>query len=330
MIENFVSDLLTEVKFLFSAEQLTILNDILLLKLNDYELKERKTEVLSSDDASAAILNQFLSVKAIEGKSEKTLKRYRDINIMMIDYIQKPISQITTSDLRYYLMIYKTTRKVCNRTLDGMRRCFCSFFSWLSSEMVIPRNPCLGLSQIKYAKTIKKPFTPVEMELLKQSCDNTRDIALIEFLYSSGCRVSEIIGLDRNSINFASRDAIVLGKGNKERTIYLSPVSIMRLEDYLSSRTDNNSCLFASLKSPHRRLSKAGIEQVLKKLGTKSGVNKVHPHRYRRTLATNLLNRGANIQDVATILGHADLKTTQIYCYINQSNVRASFEKHLT
>lgn len=327
MIENFINDVLLELKFTLSPEQLQIVNNTLILKLKDFEMKKKETQLLTSDDISYVLLEQFLSAKEIEGKSIKTLKRYHEINIMMIDNLMKPLYKITTFDLRHYLADYKAKRKVSNRTLDGMRRCFGSFFSWLVAEGIISNNPCLGLTKIKYAKTVKKPFSAVEMERLKQVCDNLRDLALIEFLYSSGCRVSEVVGLDRNDINFSTRDAIVLGKGAKERTIYLSPVAIMRLQDYLLSRTDSNPCLFASLKAPYNRLSKAGIEHVLKKLGLSASIEKVHPHRYRRTLATNLLNRGANIQDVAAILGHSDLKTTQIYCYINQTNVRASYEK---
>lgn len=184
------------------------------------------------------------------------------------------------------------------------------------------------MSQIKYTKTVKKPYTATEMERVKQACTSIRDLALIDFLYASGCRVSEVVRLNRNDINFQTQDAVVLGKGNKERKIYLTPVALMHLQDYLATRTDTDPCLFASLRAPHKRLSKAGIERTLKKLGESAKVTNVHPHRYRRTLATNLLDRGANIQDVAAVLGHADLKTTQVYCYISQSNVRASYNKY--
>ena len=246
----------------------------------------------------------------------------------MIHTLCKPLHEITTYDLRYYLAAYKERRKVSNRTLDGIRRCFSSFFSWISAEGMIGRNPCAALSQIKYTKVVKKPYTAPEMERLKQACTTLRDLALIEFLYASGCRVSEVVRLNRDDINFQTRDAVVLGKGNKERTIYLTPVALMHLQDYLNTRTDTDPCLFASVRTPYKRLSKAGIERTLKKLGESAKVTNVHPHRYRRTLATNLLDRGANIQDVAAVLGHADLKTTQVYCYISQSNVRASYNKY--
>ena len=179
-----------------------------------------------------------------------------------------------------------------------------------------------------YAYPCFKDNQNTDMEKLKRSCKNLRDRALLEFLYSSGCRVSEVVNLNRSDIDFISSDAIVLGKGGKERIIYITEVAMLYLKEYLESRTDTNPCLFASLHAPYKRLSKNGIEVRLKKIGKIAGVENVHPHRYRRTLATNLLDRGANIQDVANVLGHQDIKTTQIYCYINQENVKISHRKY--
>lgn len=325
---DFVNSVMIALQNTLTPDQLYTLQNTLIMKLHDYELQPRTTDLSLIDDTPDALLKRFLATKKLEGKSDSTLIRYHDTCYMMIHALQKPLSDIDTADLRYYLAMYQSQRNVSNRTLDGMRRCFSSFFGWLSAEGLIGRNPCAALSQIKYAKVVKKPYSPQEMERLKRACTSIRDLALLEFLYASGCRVSEIVRLNRSDINFLGRDAIVLGKGNKERTIYLTPVALMHLSDYLNTRTDNNPCLFASLKAPHNRLSKAGIETALKIIGKRAGVENVHPHRYRRTLATNLLDRGANIQDVAAILGHADLKTTQVYCYISQQNVRASYEKY--
>lgn len=316
------------VRTLLSDEQLQAVQNALTLQLNSYEIQERTTEVTVIDNTPDAMLSKFIATKRIEGKSEGTIRRYHDACYMMIHTLCKPLHEITTYDLRYYLADYRRRRNVSNRTLDGLRRCFSSFFSWLAAEGLIGRNPCAALAQIKYTRVIKKPFSGPEMERLKQACTSIRDLALLEFLYASGCRVSEVVRLNRTDINFLTRDAVVLGKGNKERTIYLTPVALMHLSDYLGSRKDNNTALFAGLKAPYSRLSKAGIEAVLKQIGRRAGIENVHPHRYRRTLATNLLDRGANIQDVATILGHADLKTTQIYCYISQSNVQAAYRKY--
>lgn len=323
-----INNVLLAVQSLLNDQQLQAVQDALCIQLNSYEVQERSTELTVVDNTPDSMLAKYIATKRIEGKAESTIKRYYDTCYMMIHEICKPLHEITTYDLRYYLAVYKEQRKISNRTLDGMRRCFSSFFSWLSAEGLIGKNPCAALSQIKYTKVVKKPYTATEMERLKQACTSIRNLALIEFLYASGCRVSEVVRLNRDDINFQTRDAVVLGKGSKERTIYLTPVALMHLQDYLNTRTDTDPCLFASVRTPHKRLSKAGIERTLKKLGESANVANVHPHRYRRTLATNLLDRGANIQDVAAVLGHVDLKTTQVYCYISQSNVRASYNKY--
>lgn len=325
---NIINAVSAAVCNMLTSHQLQAVQDALTLQLNAYEVQVRTTEVAVVDNTPDDLLRKFIATKRIEGKSEATLRRYHDACYMMVHSLNRPLPEISTYDLRYYLAEYKHRRKVSNRTLDGLRRCFSSFFGWLAAEGLIGRNPCTSLAQIKYTKTIKKPYSAPEMERLKQVCTNIRDLALLEFLYASGCRVSEVVRLDRSDINFLTRDAVVLGKGNKERTIYLTPVSLMHLSDYLNSRTDNNPALFASIKAPNNRLSKSGIETALKVIGKRAGVENVHPHRYRRTLATNLLDRGANIQDVAAILGHADLKTTQVYCYISQQNVQAAYRRY--
>lgn len=329
MKETFITNILAKMENIVPNSQLNIFKDILVNELSAYDLIKKTAEISIIDDRPEILLKTFISTKQIEGKSQKTLERYYSMNLAMIHNIDKPLEQISTYDIRLYMARYQQERKISNRTLDGMRRCYSSFFAWLTAENFIPKNPCLAISQIKYTKTIKKPFSSTELKRIESACNNIRDLALTEFLYASGCRVSEIVQLNRDDIDFVSGEAVVLGKGNKERTIYLTQVALMHLNDYMLSRTDNNPCLFASLKSPYKRLTKEGIESVLKKLGQKAGVDNVHPHRYRRTLATNLLDRGAPIQDVAAVLGHSDLKTTQVYCYISQINVKYSYKKYV-
>lgn len=301
---------------------------ILHICLNEYEVQKRTTEVTIYDGSADGLLNRYIATKRIEGLSSKTLKRYYDLLHMMIHNIGCPLYEITPYTIRCYLAVYQQQRNTSNRTLDGMRKVFNGFFSWLQKEEILPKNPCYGVSSIKYKKNIKKPYTSPDMEKIKRSCTSLRDLALVEFLYSSGCRVSEIVQLNRSDVDFMNREVIVLGKGNKERRVYLTPIAIMYLQQYIESRTDADPCLFASLKVPHSRISKNGIEAALKRLGIKAGVENVHPHRYRRTLATNLLDRGANLQDVASILGHESVSTTQIYCYISQANVKAAYNKY--
>ena len=307
-------------------EVLDTVQDVLVIKLNQYEIQERSTELTVSDNSAEGMLRRYIATKRIEGKAESTLRRYWEQNLKLIQFLQKPLHEITTDDIRFYMAYRRQQGRISNRTLDGMRRCYRSFFSWLSAEGIISRNPCAALNQIKSRKQIKKPYSAVELELIRKACTDDRDLALVEFLYSTGCRVSEVSELDTMDIDMSTGECIVIGKGNKERTVYLTDVAMLHLQTYLNGRTDNSIALFAGKGT--KRLTKGGIETLLKRIGRAAGVENVHPHRFRRTLATNLLDRGMNIQDVAMILGHADLKTTQIYCYISQNNVKSAYRKY--
>ena len=222
--------------------------------------------------------------------------------------------------------MYKEQRKVKNRTLDNMRKVLSSFFSWLHDEEFLPRNPCRAVKSIKYDKVIRLPLSGEDMEKLKNACRNARDIALVHFLHATGCRVSEVVSVDVTDVDFQKRELVVYGKGGKERTVYLTPVAAMYLEKYLQTRKDNNKALFTGKGSS--RLKKNGIEAVMKRLGERAGVNNVHPHRFRRTLATELIARGAALQDVQMILGHEDIRTTQVYVYVDKKNVKNTYDKY--
>ena len=304
---------------------INLVQDTLIMELNSYEVTERCTEVTVRDDSAEGALKKFLATKRVEGIADSTLQRYAEINKALLSYLGKPLEEITTYDIRFYLSVRRQIGKVSNRTLDGMRRCYSSFFSWLAAEGLISHNPCAALAQIKCRKTVKKPYSAAEMERIRKACGSIRDLALVDFLYCTGCRVSEVSRLDIVDIDFDRMGCIVLGKGNKERKVYLTEVAAIHLQEYLQGRKDSCDALFMG---KGKRLKKNGIEAIIKKLGEKAGVENAHPHRYRRTLATNLLDRGMNIQDVAAILGHADLKTTQVYCYISQANVKAAYCKY--
>ena len=306
-------------------DAINLVQDVLVMQLNRYEVQERCTEVAVRDDGAEGSLKKFLATKRVEGIADSTLQRYGEINRALISYLGKPLEEITTYDIRFYLSVRRQMGKVSNRTLDGMRRCYSSFFSWLTAEGLISHNPCAALAQIKCRKVVKKPYSAAEMEKIRKACDSARDLALVDFLYCTGCRVSEVSKLDIADIDFERMECVVLGKGNKERKVYLTEVAAMHLQEYLNVRQDSCEALFVGRG---KRLGKNGIEAIIKGLGKKAGVENVHPHRYRRTLATNLLDRGMNIQDVAAILGHADLKTTQIYCYISQANVKTAYRKY--
>lgn len=312
---------------LLLGKELTIdvVQDAITIILNNFELQKRCTEVTVRDNSNEGLLKKYVATKRVEGASESTIKRYQEQNIALMNFLGKPLNEITTYDIRFYLSVKRERDNVSNRTLDGMRRCYSGFFKWLNNEGYIAKNPCATLARIKYKKTVKKPYSATELEKLRKSCDKIRDLALVDFLYATGCRVSEVSKLDIIDVDFETMQCTVLGKGNKERIVYLSEVATMHLKEYISSRKDISDALFVGKGG--RRLSKNGIEAFLRRLGEKAGVENVHPHRFRRTLATNLLDHDVTIQDVATILGHADLKTTQVYCYISQKNVENAYRK---
>lgn len=297
------------------------------IQLKDYEIQERCTEVTVHDGSSLGLVRKFIATKRLEGKSKKTLRKYQPELEKLIEFLNKKLYEVETYDLRLYLALYKERRNVKNRTLDNIRKTISSFFSWLNDEGHIGRNPARALKQIKYTKEVKKPFSSVEREKLKNACEFLRDLALTEFLYASGLRVSEVVSLDRDNIDFIGKEAYVVGKGNKERKFYLTDICVEYLRQYLQSRTDNDAALFASVRAPHRRLSKEGIETAVKRLGKKAGIENVHPHRFRRTLATDLVKKNVPIQDVAAILGHADLRTTQVYVCLDQETVKYHYSK---
>lgn len=299
----------------------------LYIQLQEYEVHERCTEVVVHDNSSYGLVKKFIATKKLEGKSERTLRKYQPELEKVVAFLNKNLFEVDTYDLRLYLALYKENRKISNRTLDNIRKTISSFFGWLHDEGMIGRNPAKALKQIKYDQIVRKPFTAVEREKLKNACNIPRDLALTEFLYASGLRVSEVISLNRNSIDFVTREATVIGKGGKERRFYLSEICTEYLKRYLNTRDDNEPSLFVSTRIPHKRLTKEGVELIVKKIGKRAGVEKVHPHRFRRTLATDLVRKGVPIQDVARILGHSDLRTTQVYVSLDQETVKFNYNK---
>lgn len=317
------------VQSLLGVEQEVVekVEQVLYIQLQDYEVQERCTEITPHDGSNLGLVRKFIATKRLEGKSEKTLRKYQPELEKVVGFLTKKLYETDTYDLRLYLALYKEKRKISNRSLDNIRKTISSFFSWLHDEGFIGKNPAKALKQIKYTITAKKPFSSVEREKLKNACEFLRDLALSEFLYASGLRVSEVVSLNRNTIDFVTREATVIGKGGKERKFYLSEICLEYLQQYLNSRSDNNPALFVSLRSPNKRLGKEGIEAALKRIGKKAGVKNVHPHRFRRTLATDLVKKSVPIQDVADILGHADLRTTQVYVCLDQEAVKYHYNR---
>lgn len=306
------------------------LKNVLYCVLAKYEIAEKSTELQKVERSWEEELCAFLIRKRVEGRSEKIISQYSLHLRRMLQYINKPVKEITEADLFSYIAMYKKKRGVSGVYLNNIRLVCSSFFSWLNNKGYIRKNPAAGLDPIKVEKRIKKPLSDTELEMLRRKCTLERDIALIECLYSTGVRVSELVALNRQDIDFDNMRAVVYGKGAKERETYLTAAACMHLKEYLDSRSDSNDALFVGLKAPHERLTVSGVEEVLRKLGKNTGIVKVHPHRFRRTMATNILNKGMPIEEVKEILGHVKLDTTMIYCQISKENVRHHHRKYMS
>ena len=303
------------------------IRDNLYIILNKYEIQERCTALTTLDTTSEDYLKAFIVTKRIEGMSDQTLARYYDENLKLLQVIDKPLKEITTNDLRYYLALKRNRDHNCNRTLEGIRHCWSSFFGWLMKEEIITKNPCLKLSQIKCQKQVKLSFSAVDLDKMRRACmNNPRDLALIDFLYSTGCRVSEVVTLNVSDVDFEKKEIVVLGKGNKQRKVYLTDVAALHLKEYINGRKVASKALFTSKNG--ERLSKNGIEAACKRLEPKSGVNNIHPHRFRRTLITDLLNSGMPMQEVSILAGHESVETTQIYYSETTTNIKSSYIKY--
>lgn len=298
---------------------------ILLQKYED--IKERCTDIIDIEKSYLQYLQLFIIRKKTEGKSDRTLEQYQLHLSKLLQYINKPLDKITENDLFIYLAWYQKTRNVSNTYLDNMRLVFSSFFTWCNNKGYIGKNPTIGLEPIKSEKKIKKPFSDEELEKLRRTCTQERDIALIEFLYSTGVRASELISLNRNNVDFVRKTAVVFGKGSKEREVYLTATATLHLKEYLMNRADDNDALFVGLKKPNKRLTVAGLEHIIKDLGKLAGVEHCHPHRFRRTMATNVLRKGMPLEEVKELLGHTKLDTTMIYCSISRENVKYTHQR---
>lgn len=296
---------------------------ILADSLTKYDVMVEKEDDMNSD--SLDLLTAFLEAKTIEGCSPKTVTHYDYVLKKMIKEIGAPVRKVTIYHLRSYLMSMRKAG-ISDVTLAGHRYTFCSFFGWLRREGLVKDDPCENLSPIRCAKKVKLPFTDADIERLKESCVNCRDKALICFLLATGCRISEVCELDRGQVDLQNFECIVHGKGDKERTVFLDDVTAMLLKRYLSSRDDILPALFVGKGS--KRLTPGGVRKMLHQLEEKSGVENVHPHRFRRTLATNLINRGMPIQEVAAILGHDKIDTTMTYIYIKEATVKNAYRKY--
>lgn len=285
---------------------------------------EGSTATISENSVAA-----FVAAKRIEGCSEKTLAYYQNTIQAMISGIGKAAQQITTEDLRAYLTEYQNEHKISRVTIDNIRRILSSFFSWLEDEDYIVKSPVRRIHKVKTAKIIKDTYTDEALELMRDNAPSLRDLAIIDLLASSGMRVGELVTLNRDDINFAERECVVFGKGDKERLVYFDARTKIHLQNYLGDRSDENSALFVSLKFPHDRLQIGGVETMLRGLGRQLNLTKVHPHKFRRTLATAAIDKGMPIEQVQQLLGHQKIDTTMHYAMVKQQNVKIAHRRYI-
>ena len=281
-------------------------------------------------NVSEDVLSSFISAKRIEGCSERTLRYYCLILENALDFIDKPIRSISTNDIRDYLSNYQDTHDVSKVSVDNVRRVLSSFFSWLEDEDVIFKSPVRRIRKVRTEKIVKEVYSDEALEILRDGCDNIRDLAMLDILISTGIRVGELVNLDIADIDFENRECIVFGKGMKERLVYFDARTKVHLSNYLKSRDDSEKALFVSLLKPHKRLEISGVETRLKQMGAKMGVGRVHPHKFRRTLATRAINKGMPIEQVQKLLGHTKIDTTMEYAIVDQNNVKNSHRKYIS
>ena len=311
--------------------QLNKLKESLIINFEklDFIMKTDDLKHQEELDENTSMIESFISSKQIEGCSDRTIKYYKEIIDKFNDSFDKSIKKITTEEIRSYLSNYKEMSTCGSTTIDNIRRVLSSFFSWLEDEDYIIKSPIRRIHRIKTPTTVKEVLTDENLEKLRDECENIRDLSLIELLISTGMRVGELVNLNISNLNFEDRSCIVLGKGNKEREVYFDAKTKLHLKEYISKRNDTNDALFVSLREPHQRLSISGIELIVRNLGVNTNINKVHPHKFRRTLATMAIDKGMPVEQVQKLLGHVKIETTMHYAMVNQSNVKISHRRYI-
>lgn len=322
-MENKIFKILSDMSEDLSYQQLEKLQQVLLIRLNSENEVEEK--ILDNYD----YLELFVSAKRVEGCTERTIEYYRATIENMLDEINVPVRRITTEILREYLTSYRLRNNCSKVTIDNVRRNLSSFFSWLEDEDHIIKSPIRRIHKVKTGTVVRETLSDEQIEQLRDGCHFSRDLAIIDLLYSTGMRVGELCNLDRDDINFNERECIVYGKGNKERRVYFDAKAKLHLMKYLEKRSDTNPALFVTLDLPHERLSIHAVEHRLRMLGRELDINKVHPHKFRRSMATKAIDKGMPIEQVQKLLGHQQIDTTMHYAMVNQANVKMSHRKFI-
>lgn len=329
MKQDFINDVVQNMLPFLNNAQMIQLVKVLEFVCNNVEIVENTQVNKQQEVSDYKLVQNFLSSKRVEGCSEKSLNYYQATILKMLEGVNKNVQRITTDDLRSYLTLYQQKKNSSKITIDNIRRILSSFFSWLEDEDYILKSPVRRIHKVKAATIIKETYTDEALELMRDNCNNLRDLALIDMLASTGMRVGELVLLNIEDINFTERECVVFGKGSKERIVYFDARTKIHLQNYLNSRSDSNNALFVSLKAPFRRLKIGGIEVRLRELGKKLNITRVHPHKFRRTLATMAIDKGMPIEQLQKLLGHQRIDTTLQYAMVKQSNVKLAHKKYI-
>lgn len=332
-----IDEILNEIKSKCDLSIYSYLKSFITVKLNGYKLEKQETGLVKYEmTESEKWFKMFFVSKKLQGLSDRTLRVYNYEITRFLTNIKKSLKDVTTDDIRYYLACYQLAGKATPVTIDNTRRYLSTFFQWLEDEDLILKNPLKKIKKTKFKKEMKKAFSFDEIEKIKMSCekikkelDRKRQLAIIETLLSTGCRAAELINIKLKDVNFNTGEVKVLGKGNKERITFLNSAATARLNDYLKSRMGNSEYLFCSLQSPYKKLEESGLEITIRRLKKLSGIDDIHPHRFRRTCATIAKKRGMPIEEISKMLGHEDLGTTQIYVQVDTDDIRKSHEKFM-
>ena len=327
--EDILNDIVSEIKDVLSDKQMMQVSSSIKDVLAKYEINKKASNEERREKENTELLETFLSAKKIEGCSDKTIHYYQSSIVKLLKGLSKCIKEICTNDIRRYLADIQEKNDLSKVTIDNLRRIFSSFFSWLEDEDYIAKSPVRRIHKVRTDTLVKEVLSDENIETLRDSCKESRDLAMIDLLLSTGVRVGELVKMNRDDIDFQERQCKVFGKGNKEREVYFNARTKIHLQRYLESRTDDNPALFVSLAKPHTRLTISGVEVRLRKMGKVVHIDKVHPHKFRRTLATMAIDRGMPIEQVQKLLGHVRIDTTLHYAMVNQQNVKIAHRKFI-
>lgn len=330
MVEKIITEIEQRMVYILNNMQIEELHKVLVHSLHELTLLDDGQADAKEQKDELNYINIFICAKSVEGCSEKSIKYYKSTIENMLNTIRKPVKHITTEDLREYLSNYHKKNSCSKVSIDNIRRILSSFFSWLEDENYILKSPVRRIHKIKTPKTVKETYSDENLEIMRDNCLNLRDLAMIDLLNSTGMRVGELVRLNIDDIDFNERECVVLGKGDKERKVYFDAKTKIHLQNYLNSRNDNNKALFVTLLKPYNRLQISGVEIRMRQLGRKLNINKVHPHKFRRTLATRAIDKGMPIEQVQQLLGHQKIDTTLQYAMVNQNNVKLAHKKYIS